>query len=1461
MPSKRPNITVSDFTPGLNTRDPAFKIPFGGGQTADNVWPYRGSLKNPPGHKRLTTTQFDAPAVLLDGANWMASEVTAAGSDVNLLSHSGGTRAALEFWFRADAMKGYVTLLCKGKGDPDPPAAFDAAVFDYWLFYGQDSGGDPVLNFVWSDGGSTGATTGLAITLGTAYYCYVSVIDNTGAGETQAQLIIREFGGAEVATALSTGSGVNLADNAFDLHIGANRATAPVTDGEYAVRVATGVIQELRFWSDIRNAGERDASYNSALTAAQQADADLQAYFPLTGSGPIAFADVVGSANDIKVEPTDHNRGAALVGTGASLALNGRNDGVLIPDSYLYRKSATNTDGEYPMLDSWIWAAAVRVETLEDFRTVWHYAHTAQGDFVTAQSVSTSVPGTDVANGVGTVGAGLEQAQACIDIIDVGSSVFQFRATVFFDDGDYAVTVTAISGGIVAGTVYDLLFLRDATSGAEGIKWFVDGAGVPTQVTTALGSQNLFRTLNDPVSSARKYHMTLGRNIKRLRKAENVNADPNDIDVEYDFSRAFDGKIDNLTIANLDPAEDVPLMAVYLAKYLTTQTFSRQNIGSTEAVILSHWKFDEAGGDDAEDVGQVQNPLALTSDPGHLRAASLSTTVEKDGIHALFEHRYVETGTGEVKKIVALTGAAAYEMNETTGAWTLLGEGLRNDDGALVQHAQFRNSQILANGSTGNGHLNKGELLRLSIAPPVGPVPWGLDDQNSDEGELTTGRYVYAWRFLSRITGKTSPLGAFSTVHIRCERANVVWGTDAEINQTAAVLPGGPTSADSGTPDTVVGSALKEPYDLSTVLSSANKNLTRWRVQAWTSPEEDGPDHATPDPAYARYRLIAGGEVVSDFSEEESMKNEEFKSWLEGQPDADRRFYWESSPDGTHKIKSSFVGSTARLKIIDKAGATNNESYVQLLYGLSAGQHELPDGGTLPGGSTETDTAFVGTGVSSHGQAIPFSNDSQVTHVQLCRTNTDGEELRVLAEYPNKTTTTKDSIDDSLNIGEIVDESLVEIPKCKYVTMLGDRYLFFGDAENPQRLYVTNVADPFNVPNYGLVDFYDGRTLELTAATSAEGVVVLFKRDMTFLLTPPQNPSFPFRVDVRYRDQGCTSPHGVASFRGMVEYPEDQGFFRFNGESEQYISRSIEPTWAAISLETRDLIAATHFMDNEVSLFALSSGDTKIDSVAVNDQVFAHFYRYGQGGWVRLTGMYVRFFSLVTGPRGRDIIYIVDHHGLVSKFDEGDLYGIGDSSSPLTTASVTVQAGTLDSTHVTVPQATLANLPLGHLGLQITLVRAIGGTRETRLVTADDLASPSVLTIDHAWTGATPVASTDTVLIGSVESVWRSGAMSPAGAGRICTLQDILFRKEIPTTTSLAVKWRGLGLMRNGAAAPAFSTAKTLSTTLEDDSVGVGSDQNRGDRFEVEVTNKGVRPGMDIHEMTLLVELDEDGSY
>ena len=1348
--SPQRSLVIPRLDLGLNTRDPSTRLLPGQLARAENIVLNDGRLARPSdmGYTRTLDAVPNDHAYKFDGRTYLRAPILAAGSNASLTSAD----FTIEIFFRPDSVplefnaSGAIsTLLYKGAG-VNKLAALSTSNTD--LFFGilQTAGNVPRF-YVYLGGAAINFTSISGdVEVGDLYHFALTRAGATFTG------YLHKVGTPLGASIFSTVDFDLVQDTAADLLIGAVSVANAVSDIDEAQYRFKGIIQDIRIWNDDRSVSELEA-LDEAQIPNPASESELICHWPLTGAGTNTyfFPSTKGTAGSgaaqspiQALEPrfatwrkSGHVLGNPFSGT-STLDLNGKFGGFSVRDAYRYRNlSVQNDAGGIEFASPFEVSVRFTPRSLVHHDTVFQYVQVTSNTW-TDYEIPDDLGGGTTTTGT-TPGAAAVTGQFAIEVYENGAGNFRFRAIVWHvNGGNTRATVAITANNLVAGTTYTVsawiasgtLFIKSNTDAT--VSTAMVGPGLPPASTNDIPGMN------------KKYWMTIGRNIKRARRII-TSADPNAILVETTHSRTLDGELRQVIVSaeGNDPT--------LLHEYNRTEIITRTNSASLGNPLTSCWPMDDTDGGIVEDVGIESNHLSFKDDSLHRWGDSILPTNTKGDWDGVFDHRYLGP-TGEVRRIVGVSGGTIYNLDLTARTFARLADGFRNDNHNLISAISVVDGLVLCAGGKGwsNFHLWRDQLYDLSIRPPDGHIAVGIDDQGNKEAVLKQGDYRVGFAFYSRHTGKFSPIGQIQTVRIRSKTGTLKFGTIAELNQVPAT----------------VNFTVKAPIDFAGLATNVRVEISSWygNTGATTSADPDwwesGPTFGINEVKPKRLALVESGVVPSFESfvdDSASVSAEELADYTNVVMSSNRVLSFVNDDTATWRVESTFIGSGSRLHLKDTAGGSQSDTIL---------------------GFTDL-TTTVGSGDASHGVALPTSPDDQVTHLAYFRSLNGGGSLR-LAGFIQKGVTgfIAQESDEDLT-GEVFDEVDGTCPPTELGIEFDGRAIYARDALQPSRLYFSKIREFWNVPPENFITVRGASPI--TGLSSVEGGGVVWKEESISVLTPPTNQTAPFTISTRTTGLGCLAPFSIAVKDEQLYFASELGFHIFNLASYRELSGLVEPTWRTVPTANRRAISAMYDRRNQEVIWATR-----------DDRVFVLCLDLGtdQGGddlgWSLRTNMNVRGFSKIQSTAEEELILLFDDYGHLYQWRSGITYGVG----ALIVTSLTPISGT--ATTVVVPKVSNATrFPDGYLGLYITLVRP-DGSRESRIVTADNFASPNSTLTVATWTGASPTTS-DTVLVAIPQTVAETGVFSPGGMDREHKVVDVFLRQDVQSAGEFLLSVTGDG--------------------------------------------------------------------
>lgn len=1425
---------------GLNTRDRPQDLAPGEARQSNNVWYYRG-LAQPVGTARVLSYRPQQAAVMLNGFDQHFSCRIGTGTFLSLKADAApyaSNKSTLAVYANTSGIKAQQVLAIKTPAGSATPTTYTAGNFDWLLQLVSATNGKLALDFRWEDAGGTMRqviTTGL-FTPGLGYIFSVTMDKTAGdVGIAGVLVDISDPNAPALAVigtatlALGAGSGnVFPKDRAGHFLVGAWRKQYPLRPSELVSVNANfqGKIQEARFYDGIPIVGIADAGQATTSTSL------LKVCYPLTNKGPVLFPDIFGVAPPLQLQPRDAQW---ITSPFTGLEFDGITDFIRVPDAFRYRKPTPNTNGEYPQLDKPIIHWKGQVEALINGATLLHSAHNSKTQMTTDAGLPATagaapwIPfnGSSYVVDGGTGGYNPPRAQWQLQVAEnpAAAGTFQFRVIFWFyrTSGPHGANWDAVSlvstlggSGVAINTTYDVVASCDYTNG--DIKLYINGStAAGSGATVAHGISNMLplNTEDDPEGAAANYNIVIAAPIRQTMLGGGDPSNPNDSNLTFNFSSqgitssaAAYVQVDRIEL--LDGA-----ITDYLANALGLAELDRDKVRSLGATVLSAWNFSEARGGVVQDIGILANHLYFRHDARHKRGRSIILTTVKGKIHAIFVYTYPsDDGSGETRKLLALHDGGVEVLNEQTNRLNDFAEGFRNDLDLQPSFVKHQDSLLIAAGGP-IFRLWKNRLWKAGIDPPVGPFPWGLTNQNQKKAALASGRYTGYFVYYNSFLNIESPRSDPIYINVRARRADLALGEGIESNQ----FP--PTSGESG--------EKEGAWDFE------GKKKRFLRVAHWVEPPETAPGAGGNEAEYRRWKITdKQGNKQPGIKEIDDVKASELRKIANN---AIPRVRVIETPEGRLIIEGRYLGANAKLRFDDPA--TGEPVATEL-------------GGTAWNGIKATN--IVGLGWTSDIPLPQGEGDDQITHVRFYRTLRDGIDAHLVLELPIGKRVAHDKKRDAENFDQILDLDVGGPPlEARYIVEQFGRLMAWGDPLNPGNLYVSEIGAPHYFLPTAIVKLGDGDTNRIVAVGRTQNQLIVQKRNTLIVLHEPRNPQMPFYPETRSHSVGGDSPFGIVNSGDRLYWPAELGFHNFGGDEPRLFSDVIQPTWAAIPGNLRDRIVCFHWRRFEVMGWAVPSGLSFAadGTTPINDSVILWFYGVSSPdgrtrGFSMLTGLNCRAFFTIQNADEEEELWFIDQFGFPYRFDVASLdFGVGSHATGLVTKSGTL-AGTPTSTTLSLPQMPLATIPEGYLGLPVTVRRTSTGTRETRFIVADNKASPSIVTVDHAFS-FTPVAG-DTYFIGSIEMHWISGSLYPFSSSLLGkwlrtiieqTVQNTAGEYELHADAALGTLVERPALVKNVA-----NTKANPEVTTE----------FRGIVFELGIAARGINLPVEIGQLTMVLD-------
>jgi hypothetical protein len=1014
-------------------------------------------------------------------------------------------------------------------------------------------------------------------------------------------------------------------------------------------------------------------------------------------------------------------RASPLVGD-SSLVFDGISDFIAVPNAFLYMRPIRGEDGEFTQHRDYAMLVVVDPENNDCTLMKFSPVDTLNEPFT---------PDTRFYMKLG---------------IDVTGKPY-VSASYFEGAVEKVHTVTAVSAYTDKVLIYGA-YIRDENQADPSLRLVISASDdvVTEDITTAFPGA---WTAEIPVTQGHefddrssKYSLILGGESinAKFHGVENDADDPDDFLLSMNHTKMFRGQMDQvLFIVNEDPSygagelEDEKIISFRYREWTTQEIVAE----SVDQRILSYWKFNEGEGQWVTDYGLLGNDIFLNEDPAH-------TYVEGDlidkadtedypnpPIDGIFEYfRALAAGRGEDRKLLALSGGVAYEVDEANEQLTKLDEGYRNDDQEGVVGIEYQNDLLIASGDY-PFRISGDEIFRVGLETfPKRKLAWSILNQTLALAEIGEGTYRYRVVFYSSVTREEGDWS--NEIKIRVRKGNVCSIGFGSIAEDDAVNFG---TIYPGQQPAILNSPLAEPFDITNGVPG-DFSLAKMNVQV----------------------ICAGGgqtyEVKiyrEDVNNPESVSAREIANVMN-----------EVMERASVTVKGDVTAGGKIIRIFSSPVGHNGGGTQQATLIINPST-DVPSYGTGErslafslGGSTwnGTNITALGSDAGISKRPLPLALDSpQATHIRFYRTVADGGTFYLAGEtqigmsifgYAGGQYWIDNVSDDDLVFQPGMDDRKGRPPRAKDLAELGGR-VFYVDADFPYRLWWSVPGRPHQVEPSSFIDILDGRSLEITNIERYGGSILLTKANATFNLTLTTGPILPFNIELRKPDVGCVGRHAMTNVRNMLFVGGSNHPMSYDSLTYRDIGYQVHETYRSASRDEQKLFVVVHRRQDREVLFADPTGGWVV------------VYNYGKNSWSKWINQHMRVAKIVELGDERDDVYFGDDLGNVFKVDE-DVHNSGGNfvtdatkmNESLTGTGFTISGG---GSNVVLTGFTAIQTDTPYVrGLYLKLTNS-GGTVERRRILYID--SSDEIVVETAFTVSTDAAGTWAVA--AIEERFRSG--------------------------------------------------------------------------------------------------------
>jgi hypothetical protein len=249
--------------------------------------------------------------------------------------------------------------------------------------------------------------------------------------------------------------------------------------------------------------------------------------------------------------------------------------------------------------------------------------------------------------------------------------------------------------------------------------------------------------------------------------------------------------------------------------------------------------------------------------------------------------------------------------------------------------------------------------------------------------------------------------------------------------------------------------------------------------------------------------------------------------------------------------------------------------------------------------------------------SVPTSADGQVTARRIYRVLSGGTQYKFVGEIAdNVTTTFTDNIADSgLGADVPVDKNVP--PICTFIESFKSRLWLAGDANNPRRLYYSEVFEPEAWPALYFIDIPMVQGDEITAIKVLGDFLVIYGHTGIYMVFGDN--VFEFVVRRSSAAVGCDSDRTIQDAENVHIYLTHFGVYAFDGATTRRLSEEVGPLLANINQSQVHRAAAGYHEKRKLYRLSVPTGaatennqelilDIRTQQWTTTDRAVAHYH-------------------------------------------------------------------------------------------------------------------------------------------------------------------------------------------------------------------------------------------------------------
>jgi len=278
---------------------------------------------------------------------------------------------------------------------------------------------------------------------------------------------------------------------------------------------------------------------------------------------------------------------------------------------------------------------------------------------------------------------------------------------------------------------------------------------------------------------------------------------------------------------------------------------------------------------------------------------------------------------------------------------------------------------------------------------------------------------------------------------------------------------------------------------------------------------------------------------------------------------------------------------------------------------------------------------------------IPVSIDAQVNRRRLYRTALDGGVWLFLAEIADNTTTIFNDANADSTLGVQGEEFAFGVPPISRIAEIYKGHVFMVP-KNSSRIHFSkqNFPNAVHANDFRDLDPDDGDVV--TGIKRLFGEIIAFKNDSIWNGIGDDRDTFQFTRQVT--GVGSVNHHGILIVPGknLIMFPSENGFYTYDGITEQYQTIQIESVYRALNQARLNLMVGFPYKPKNFLIWLASNGSSTQGDILI-------IYDYVQNQWMTrpIPNTKANIGAIIEDASNNELFYLGGYGGHVWQGDTG----------------------------------------------------------------------------------------------------------------------------------------------------------------------------------------------------------------